>query len=665
MPSAPSTSSRRQPAASQSASGDPSSSSANALRRPSTLASEDVSLFTCLSAYSDALDALPLDLTRSFSDLRELDAVLGPHITSLISRLNGLNEIVRDVDGSYAAQGITSGQRLLLLKECAEEARAYRMGGEDKIRVALNTCETIMSHTEYIDAILDNLTSHPELREIFETERRPHVAGELSDGTPITVASANAAIMAAGGSGIFANPATEAGGRFGVGGGIGGVGLTTFNGMEVDKTTAGGSAVGSSKKKKVAAGGADKDTPGKAPSSAAASGVKSAAAASGSSKKRKASGAPGNGKDDDDSGTPSKKTSTPTTSRKKGSAAAAAAAALARDSPGPSSASRSNSRGGIGGGADDEPPSRGTSSRGHVASALAQSASAARSSRAGSEAQRRDDLKDDDDGSSSRAGSVVAVPSGTRSRPARGGPARGGTAMNATGSSLRRGHAADDDQDGYGGEDGYDEDDRGGADEESGAVAPSYPAAASTGRRGGGKNALERTASSSSLALGSHAGLQNDEALSPAGDGAGGVPLGGSGPGSVGGDEADERRYCFCNNVSYGDMIGCDDDACEREWFHLGCVGLTKPPSGTWYCDDCLDRRAAKASKSKSKSNSSGAGAGGSASKSRLARTSGTHGGGGIDLATTGGASGNNVATGGGGRSGGSAGTGGGKSLRR
>lgn len=32
------------------------------------------------------------------------------------------------------------------------------------------------------------------------------------------------------------------------------------------------------------------------------------------------------------------------------------------------------------------------------------------------------------------------------------------------------------------------------------------------------------------------------------------------------GDDADERRYCFCNNVSYGDMIGCDGDDCEREW---------------------------------------------------------------------------------------------------
>lgn len=34
-----------------------------------------------------------------------------------------------------------------------------------------------------------------------------------------------------------------------------------------------------------------------------------------------------------------------------------------------------------------------------------------------------------------------------------------------------------------------------------------------------------------------------------------------------GGDEQDDGRlYCFCNGVSYGDMIGCDDANCEREW---------------------------------------------------------------------------------------------------
>ncbi|KAH9948178.1 hypothetical protein B0H21DRAFT_690515 [Amylocystis lapponica] len=60
----------------------------------------------------------------------------------------------------------------------------------------------------------------------------------------------------------------------------------------------------------------------------------------------------------------------------------------------------------------------------------------------------------------------------------------------------------------------------------------------------------------------------------------------------VDGDADDMRTYCFCNRVSYGDMIACDDDSCEREWFHLPCIGLETPPEGTWYCDSCSAKRA-------------------------------------------------------------------------
>ncbi|KAF8482327.1 hypothetical protein JB92DRAFT_3035289 [Gautieria morchelliformis] len=50
-----------------------------------------------------------------------------------------------------------------------------------------------------------------------------------------------------------------------------------------------------------------------------------------------------------------------------------------------------------------------------------------------------------------------------------------------------------------------------------------------------------------------------------------------------------EPRYCYCNQVSYGEMIACDNADCSREWFHLGCAGLAAPPRGRvkWYCRDC------------------------------------------------------------------------------
>ena len=49
-----------------------------------------------------------------------------------------------------------------------------------------------------------------------------------------------------------------------------------------------------------------------------------------------------------------------------------------------------------------------------------------------------------------------------------------------------------------------------------------------------------------------------------------------------------EPLYCYCRQVSFGEMVGCDGENCPYEWFHMECVGLTAPPKGSWYCDECL-----------------------------------------------------------------------------
>ncbi|SNX86034.1 related to YNG2 - component of NuA4 histone acetyltransferase complex [Melanopsichium pennsylvanicum] len=57
------------------------------------------------------------------------------------------------------------------------------------------------------------------------------------------------------------------------------------------------------------------------------------------------------------------------------------------------------------------------------------------------------------------------------------------------------------------------------------------------------------------------------------------------------GEEKDDTPYCFCQRVSFGEMIGCDNaenDADCKEWFHIGCVGVTKPLPQKWYCSECL-----------------------------------------------------------------------------
>lgn len=37
------------------------------------------------------------------------------------------------------------------------------------------------------------------------------------------------------------------------------------------------------------------------------------------------------------------------------------------------------------------------------------------------------------------------------------------------------------------------------------------------------------------------------------------------------GDPGDDKKlYCFCKQVSWGNMVGCDNPDCQYEWFHWG-----------------------------------------------------------------------------------------------
>ncbi|OCF37201.1 hypothetical protein I317_00075 [Kwoniella heveanensis CBS 569] len=54
--------------------------------------------------------------------------------------------------------------------------------------------------------------------------------------------------------------------------------------------------------------------------------------------------------------------------------------------------------------------------------------------------------------------------------------------------------------------------------------------------------------------------------------------------------EADDTIYCICQQKSYGEMIGCDNEKCEYEWFHVKCVGISGATPETWYCPDCVKK---------------------------------------------------------------------------
>ncbi|KXT18879.1 hypothetical protein AC579_3574 [Pseudocercospora musae] len=56
----------------------------------------------------------------------------------------------------------------------------------------------------------------------------------------------------------------------------------------------------------------------------------------------------------------------------------------------------------------------------------------------------------------------------------------------------------------------------------------------------------------------------------------------------------DEPVYCICRRAEHGSMVGCDNEYCDKQWFHYRCVGLTEEPRGQWLCTDCTTKPTSK-----------------------------------------------------------------------
>ena len=104
----------------------------------------------CLSEYAHTLDSLPMDLSRSYGDLRELDAVLSSSMALLTTKINDLISMIENKTG-------TNDERLYLLAEISEEASRLKLGGEDKIRVACHAADGLRSHKTHMRALLDRI----------------------------------------------------------------------------------------------------------------------------------------------------------------------------------------------------------------------------------------------------------------------------------------------------------------------------------------------------------------------------------------------------------------------------------------------------------------------------------------------------------------------------
>ncbi|KAF7303068.1 Chromatin modification-related protein [Mycena kentingensis (nom. inval.)] len=136
---------------------------------PAQPAASPVYPLSLLTEYTHTLDALPLDLSRNFADLRELDAVLSASQTALISKIYTLIEMIEQGAGQQ------DQQRMWLLGEIAEEANRLRLGGEDKIRVACQAADNLRHHNAYLKQLAENIPGF-DVTALNRHTTYPHVA---------------------------------------------------------------------------------------------------------------------------------------------------------------------------------------------------------------------------------------------------------------------------------------------------------------------------------------------------------------------------------------------------------------------------------------------------------------------------------------------------------
>jgi inhibitor of growth protein 3 len=143
-----------------------------------------------LAEYTHSLDSLPLDLSRNFADLRELDAVLSSSMSLITTKINQLTKMIED-------RSVSTEDRLWLLTEIGDEAHRLKLGGEDKIRVASAAADNLRNHHNHLvdllrylpnfdPSVLNRATYYPHVTSksypphSVETGRRQRRGGNLT-----------------------------------------------------------------------------------------------------------------------------------------------------------------------------------------------------------------------------------------------------------------------------------------------------------------------------------------------------------------------------------------------------------------------------------------------------------------------------------------------------
>ena len=124
-----------------------------------------------LTEYTSTLDTLPIELSRNFADLRELDAVLTASMANITAKVRVLIRLIEEGQG-------TPLQRLQLLSQISEEAERVKLGGDDKIKVASQAADNLKSTYTHMTTLLARLPDYDHSMLVKKTTY-PHVSPNM------------------------------------------------------------------------------------------------------------------------------------------------------------------------------------------------------------------------------------------------------------------------------------------------------------------------------------------------------------------------------------------------------------------------------------------------------------------------------------------------------
>ncbi|KDQ20942.1 hypothetical protein BOTBODRAFT_26956 [Botryobasidium botryosum FD-172 SS1] len=471
-----------------------------------------------LAEYTDTLGSLPNELTRSFSDLRELDAVLRSSIEAITRKIQTLATLIQSSSASPA-------ERLLLMIEIADDAQRLKMGSEDKIRVAGRACEELIQTGAQTTSLLSEIsTSVPAFSKSINVRNTtyPHVA-------PPSLAST-----------LYAEPGRRR--------------RAPTGGMSLTRDR---DAVASpSKRRRVAD---DDDPKARGPRGGIKDKVNGVDKERNAAKAQKPINAP----------------LSPTLSLLSTASNHQLNNRQAQNSK-PSNQPSSRAPAKPSSTLPPEPSDNAKSlaARGHARTATGTS------SLLDVVASRSRPFDEDDYAASSNPKPNHTSGLGTYTNGNVNGSGSAATNGKHTNGSHTNGNESSHE-----------------TPQKSGSGANTTSNAGTTSAKGG-KTSAGSTSGKKHAAAAHVSDHDSDGGNRNANDDPQGAA---DGTAEVEGDIEGEdlETYCYCDRVSFGEMIACDDAACPREWFHLSCLGLSTPPKGSWFCDTCATRREKEEEKAK------------------------------------------------------------------